>query len=57
MTPLRQRMIAAIVLRSFAALTQKTYLCALTQMAKHHHCSPALLSDEHVQAYLLYRLQ
>jgi site-specific recombinase XerD len=26
-------------------------------MAKHHHCSPALLSDEQVQAYLLYLLQ
>jgi site-specific recombinase XerD len=57
MTPLRQRMIDAMVLRGFAARTQETYLSAVVQAAKHHHCSPALLSDEQVQAYLLYLLQ
>ena len=57
MTPLRQRMIDAMVLRGFAARTQETYLSAVGQAAKHHHCSPALLTDEQVQAYLLYLLQ
>ena len=57
MTPLRQRMIDAMVLRGFAARTQETYLSAVGQMAKHLHCSPELLSDEQVQAYLLYLLQ
>ncbi|MEY4562342.1 MAG: hypothetical protein RLZZ618_1619 [Pseudomonadota bacterium] len=57
MTPLRQRMIDAMVLRGFAARTQETYLCAIGQLARHHHCSPALLRDEQVQAYLLYLLQ
>jgi len=57
MTPLRQRMIDAMVLRGFAARTQETYLMAVGQMARHHHCSPELLSDEQVQAYLLYLLQ
>ena len=57
MTPLRQRMIDAMVLRGFAARTQETYLCAVSQAAKHHPCSPALLTDEQVQAYLLYLLQ
>ena len=57
MTPLRQRMIDAMVLRGFAARTQKTYLSAVGQLARHHHCSPELLSDEQVQAYLLYLLQ
>ena len=57
MTPLRQRMIDAMVLRGFAARTQETYLCAVGQLARHHHLSPALLSDEQVQAYLLYLLQ
>ena len=57
MTPLRQRMIDAMVLRGFAARTRETYLSAVVQAAKHHHCSPALLSDEQVQAYLLYLLQ
>jgi site-specific recombinase XerD len=57
MTPLRQRMIDAMVLRGFAARTQETYLCAVGQMARHHHLSPELLNDEQVQAYLLYLLQ
>lgn len=57
MTPLRQRMIDAMVLRGFAARTQETYLIAVGQMARHHHCSPELLTDEQVQAYLLYLLQ
>ena len=57
MTPLRQRMIDAMVLRGFAARTQETYLTAVGQLARHHHHSPDLLSDEQVQAYLLYLLQ
>ncbi len=57
MTPLRQRMIDAMVLRGFAARTQETYLRAVGQMARHHHLSPDLLTDEQVQAYLLYLLQ
>jgi hypothetical protein len=40
MTPLRQRMIDAMVLRGFAARTQETYLCAVGQLARHHHLSP-----------------
>ena len=57
MTPLRQRMIDAMVLRGFAARTQESYLLAVGQLARHHHRSPELLSDEQVQAYLLYLLQ
>ena len=57
MTPLRQRMIDAMVLRGFAARTQETYLFAVGQLARHHHRSPELLSDEQIQAYLLYLLQ
>lgn len=57
MTPLRTRMIDAMVLRGFAERTQSTYLTAVKQMAQHHDCSPELLSDEQVQAYLLYLLQ
>ena len=44
MTPLRQRMIDAMVLRGFAARTQETYLTAVGQLARHHHRSPDLLS-------------
>ncbi len=57
MTPLRQRTIDAMVVRGFAARTQATYLSAVTQMARHHCCSPALLTDEQVQAYLFSLLQ
>lgn len=57
MTPLRLRMIDAMVLRGFAARTQETYLIAVGQMARYHHCSPELLSDEQIQAYLLHLLQ
>jgi hypothetical protein len=57
MTPLRLRMIDAMVLRGFAARTQETYLIAVGQMAHCHHCSPELLSDEQIQVYLLYLLQ
>ena len=59
MTPLRRRMIDAMVLRGFAARTQETYLSVVGLMARHYHCSPELLSDEQVQvqAYLLHLLQ
>jgi hypothetical protein len=36
MTPLRGRMIDAVVLRGIAARTQVTYPCAVSQAAKHH---------------------
>jgi len=57
MTPLRLRMIDAMVLRGFAARTQETYLHAVGQVARHHHRSPDLLDDGQLQAYLLYLLQ
>ena len=57
MTPLRQRMIDAMVLRGFAARTQETYVSAVSQLARYHHRSPELLSDEQVRAYLLHQLQ
>ena len=44
MTPLRQRMIDAMVLRGFSARTQETYLTAVSQLARHHHRSPGLHS-------------
>ena len=50
-------MIDAMVLRGFAARTQETCLTAVGQLAHHHHRSPDLLSDEQVQACLLYLLQ
>ena len=40
MTPLRQRMIDAMVLRGFAQRTQWTYVTAVKQLARYHDCSP-----------------
>ena len=57
MTPLRQRMLDAMVLRGFAQRTQWTYVTAVKQLARYHDCSPALLSDQQIQAYLLHLLQ
>ena len=56
-TPLRRRMIDAMVLRGFAQRTQEAYVGAVRLLAEHHHCRPDLLSDEQVQGYLLHLLQ
>jgi len=53
MTPLRQRMVDAMVTRGFAARTQESYVEAISRMARHYHRSPALLSKDEVSAYLL----
>ncbi len=57
MTPLRQRMRDAMVLRGLAARTQETYLWNVEQLARHYRRSPDQLNDEQVQAYLLFLLQ
>ena len=57
MTPLRQRMLDAMVLRGLAARTQETYLWNVEQLARHYRRCPDQLSDEQVQAYLLFLLQ
>ncbi len=54
MTALRQRMIDAMVLRGFRPRTQVSYLRAVSQMARHYHRSPELITDQEVQAYLLH---
>ena len=56
-TPLRVRMIDAMILRGFALRTQEAYVAAVRLMAQYHHRSPAVLSDEQVQGYLLHLLQ
>ena len=53
MTPLRQRMVDAMVTRGFAARTQESYVEAISRMARHYRRSPALLSKDEVSAYLL----
>lgn len=56
-TPLRQSMIDAMVLRGFAPRTQEAYVDAVRLMAQHFKRSPASLSDQQMQEYLLHLLR
>jgi site-specific recombinase XerD len=57
MTPLRQRMLDALVLRGMAVRTQQSYIDAVSRLARHYHCSPDALSAEQVPQFLLYLLR
>ena len=57
MTPLRQRMLDAMLQRGFAARTQESYIDAIFRMAKHYRRDPATYSAEDVQAYLLHMVK
>jgi integrase/recombinase XerD len=57
MTPLRQRMLDALVLRGMAARTQEAYIGAVAGLARHYRRSPDTLSAEEVQHYLLHLLR
>ena len=54
MTPLRQKMIRAMELRNLAAHTQRSYLSAVTGIARHYRKSPLELTPEMIEDYLLY---
>lgn len=56
MSPLRQRMIDALVLHGMAARTQEAYIGAVVQLARHYRRSPAEVSAEQVQAFLVHLL-
>ena len=53
MGALRDKMIAEMRLRNFAARTQKSYLAAMVGLAKHCRQFPDQLTQEKIQAYLL----
>jgi integrase/recombinase XerD len=57
MTPLRQRMIDALVLRGMALRTQESYIDAVARLARHYKRSPDALSAEQVQHFLLHLLR
>lgn len=57
MTPLRQRMLDALVLRGMAERTQEAYIGAVASLARHYRRSPDTLSAEEVQRYLLHLLR
>ena len=54
MTPLRRKMIDAMVLRGFAPRTQEAYCAAVIALAKHYRRSPDALGTEQLQSYLLH---
>ena len=54
MTPLRRRMIDAMLLRGFAPRTREAYCDAVIALAKHYDRSPDVLSAEQLQNYLLH---
>jgi site-specific recombinase XerD len=54
MTPLRQKMIDAMLVRGLAERTQQSYLDAVRQLAQYYQCSPDVLDREQIQAYFLY---
>lgn len=54
MTPLRQKMIDAMLLRGFSVRTQQSYLDAVRHLAQYYHRSPEALSTDNIQAYFLY---
>ncbi len=57
MTPLRQKMIDAMLLHGFAERTQSSYLYAVSHLATHYHQSPETLTAEHIQNYFLYLIK
>lgn len=56
MTPLRQRMLEDLQMRNMSKLTQRNYVQAVADFAKHFHQSPDKLNEQHVREYLLYLL-
>lgn len=54
MTPLRQQMMDAMILRGFALRTRESYLAAVIALARYYDCSPSTLSGEQLQHYLLH---
>ncbi len=57
MSPLRQRMLDALVLRGMAVRTQESYIDDVARLARHYGRSPQALSAEEVQQFLLYLLR
>ena len=57
MTPLRRRMIDAMIQRGFAQRTQESYVEAIVRMSRHYGRDPASYTAADVEAYLLYLIK
>ena len=54
MGALRDRMIEEMKLRNSSAATQKTYVYAVSRLAKYHRKAPDQLSKEEIRAFLVH---
>jgi integrase/recombinase XerD len=54
MTPLRQQMLDAMQVRGLAVRTQETYVDSLGRMARYFKRSPAELTAQEIEAYMLH---
>ena len=54
MTPLRKQTIRAMELKNLSQNTQRSYLAAVTGLAKHYQRSPLKITDKMIEDYLLY---
>ena len=57
MTPLRQRMLDAMLQRGLSPRTQESYTQAIYGMARYYRSDPALYSAQQVEAYLLHMVK
>ena len=54
MTKLREQMIQEMTLRGLSVNTQRAYLQAVSQLARHYDRSPSRISKREVKAYLFH---
>lgn len=54
MTQLREQMVRAMELKNLSQNTQRSYLNAVTGLAKHYQQSPLKVTDKMIEDYLLY---
>ena len=54
MTPLRQQLINFVTLKGYSKRTEQSYVESMAALATYYHCSPELLDDRQLEAYLLH---
>ena len=57
MTPLRRRMLDAMIVRGLSERTQECYVEAVARMARYFNRSPELLSSAEIEAYFLHLIK